>query len=66
MTYDATNSVVAYQATGGLTYNFAEAYALNVGYRYVATGHVGNFGRNFQSHLANVGAVYRFDGNIYK
>lgn len=64
--YGVTNSVVAYQATGGLTYNFAEAYALNVGYRYVSTGNVGNLGHNFQSHLANVGAVYRFDGNMYK
>ena len=64
--YDITNSVVAYQATGGLTYNFAESYALNIGYRYVSTGHVGDLGKNFQSHLANVGAVYRFDGNMYK
>jgi len=64
--YDPENNVFAYQATGGLTYNFAETYALNIGYRYVATENVGNFGKMFQSHLANVGAIYRFDGNNYK
>lgn len=60
------NSAFAYQATGGLTYNFAENYALNVGYRYLATTNISELGQMFQAHLANVGAVYRFDGNNYK
>ena len=64
--FRGTNSAFAYQATGGLTYNFAENYALNLGYRYVATSNVPELGKMFQVHLANVGATYRFDGNNYK
>ena len=64
--FDASNSAFAYQATGGLTYNFAENYALSVGYRYIGTTHVADLGQMFQAHLANLGAVYRFDGNNYK
>lgn len=64
--FDTSNSTFAYQATGGVTYNFAENYALNIGYRYIGTTHVADMGKMFQAHLANVGAVYRFDGNNYK
>lgn len=64
--FDASNSAFAYQATGGLTYNFAENYALSLGYRYIGTTHVADLGQMFQAHLANLGAVYRFDGNNYK
>ena len=64
--FTGSNSVVAYQATGGLTYNFAENYALNLSYRYVVTAHVHNLGSIFQAQLANLGVVYRFDGSNYK
>lgn len=64
--FSNANSVFAYQAIGGLTYNFAENYALSLGYRYVATTNVSDLGQMFQAHLANVGATYRFDGNKYK
>lgn len=64
--YNHSNAVFAYQATGGLTYNFAENYALSLGYRYVATSTVPELGQMFQANLANLGAVYRFDGNNYK
>ncbi len=64
--FSLSNSVFAYQATGGLTYNFAENYALSLGYRYVATTNAPDLGQIFQAHLANLGAVYRFDGNRYK
>lgn len=60
-----SNSVFAYQATGGLTYNFAENYALSLGYRYVATTNIAELGQMFQAHIANLGAVYRFDGKNY-
>ena len=63
--FSASNNVVAYQATGGLTYNFAENYALNLGYRYIGTTHASELGQLFQAHLANIGAVYRFDGKRY-
>ena len=63
--FSAANSVLAYQATGGLTYNFAENYALSLGYRYVATTHATDLGQMFQAHLANLGATYRFDGKKY-
>lgn len=61
-----SNSVFSYQAGAGITYNFAETYALNLGYRYVATTTVNNLGSMFQAHLANLGVTYRFDGRNYK
>lgn len=64
--FNSSNSAFAYQATAGLTYNFAENYSLNIGYRYIATSHISAFGDIFQANLANVGATYRFDGNNYK
>lgn len=64
--YSKSNSAFAYQGIGGITYNFAENYALNLEYRYVATSRVSGFGKVFQAHLANVGAIYRFDGNNYR
>jgi opacity protein-like surface antigen len=64
--YIGSNSVVAYQAAGGFIYNFSESYALNLGYRYVATWHANNLGTIFQAQTANLGAIYRFDGSNYK
>lgn len=64
--FEASESVVAYQGMAGITYNFAETYSLNIGYRYVATEKVDHFGKLFQAHLANIGVVYRFDGSHYK
>lgn len=64
--FNGSSSAFAYQATGGITYNFAENYALSLGYRYIGTTHVSDLGQLFQAHLANLGAVYRFDGNNYK
>lgn len=64
--YTGSNSVFAYQATGGLTYNFAENYALNLGYRYVATERPWKLGKVFQAHLANLEVVYRFNECLYK
>ncbi len=66
MRYKTSESQFAYQGTAGFTYNFAEAWALNVSYRYVTTDKVDGLGKRFQGSLANVGGVYRFDGNIYK
>lgn len=64
-TFSGSNSVFAYQATGGLTYNFSENYALNVGYRYIITTRAAQLGKYFQANLANLGVIYRFDGNRY-
>ena len=64
--FTGSNNVFAYQATTGLTYNFSENYALNIGYRYAVTGHASALGRSFQAHMANVGAIYRFSENRYK
>ena len=64
--FSGENSVFAYQASAGLSYNFSENYALSLGYRYVATERVANLGHNFQTQMANLGAVYRFDGKHYK
>ena len=64
--YNSTNSAFAYQATGGLTFNFAENYALGVGYRYIATEKIKGIGKTMQAHLANLSVTYRFDANSYK
>ena len=64
--YSASNNDFAYQATGGVTFNFAENYALNINYRYIASSHLSSFGSVFQAHVANAGATYRFDGPKYK
>lgn len=67
VTYYSTNdNVFAYQGTLGLTYNFAENYALNVAYRYTATNKPDGFGEVFQAHMASVGVVYHFDRLSYK
>jgi len=59
--YSGSNNVFAYQGTAGLTYNIAPNYAINAGYRYIATKHVRSLGKSFQASLANLGVVYRFD-----
>jgi opacity protein-like surface antigen len=64
--FTGANSVFAYQPTAGLTFNFAENYALTVAYRYVGTDRVDELGKVFQAHLANVGIVYRFNEANYK
>ena len=64
--FNASNSVFAYQATGGLTYNFADNYAFSLGYRYIATPNATELGHSVQAHLANLGAIYRFDGRSYQ
>ena len=65
-TYSGYNTPFSYQGSAGVTYNFAESYALNLGYRYVATVKANNLGKMYQAQLANLGVVYRFDGNNYK
>lgn len=64
--YNASNNVLAYQGTAGLTYNFAENYALNLAYKYVGTDTANDFGKIFQAHVANVGIIYRFNEPLYK
>lgn len=64
--YSDSDGTFAYQGTAGLTYNFAENYALNVGYRYVATTRLDNLGKVFQANLATVGVIYRFNEIAYK
>lgn len=64
--FNAENSTFAYQGLAGITYNFAENYALSLGYRYLATSHLSGFGEMFQAHIAQAGATYRFDQAKYK
>jgi opacity protein-like surface antigen len=59
------DSVFSYQAMAGLTYHFSEKYALNIGYRYLATDNAHSLGKSFQAQLAHLGVVYRFDGYKY-
>ena len=61
-----TDSVFAWQATGGFTYNFAECFAIDIAYRYVGTGNSDNLGKVFQANLGTVGVTYRFNENGYK
>jgi opacity protein-like surface antigen len=60
------DSAFAYQGTAGITFNFAENYALNIAYRYIGTNTVFKLGKPFQAHLANVGVIYRYDEAKYK
>lgn len=60
------DSVFAFQGKAGLTYNFAENYALFIEYRYVFTETGNNLGKHFQAHMGNLGAVYRFELSKYK
>ncbi len=55
-----TKSTFAYQATGGISYHFAENYSLYLAYRFIGTSSVTSFNQ------ANAGVTYRFDGNSYK
>lgn len=64
--FSTNENSFAYQGTVGLTYNFAENYALNASYRYVATSSSDGFGKTFQAHMANIGATYHFDYGNYK
>jgi len=64
--FETNDGAFAYQGTVGITYNFAENYAANLGYRFVATSHINNLGTSFEAHIANAGVVYRFDRGNYK
>jgi opacity protein-like surface antigen len=64
--FSAQNSTFAYQAMAGVTFNFAENYAVSAGYRYLGTSNLSQFGEIFQVHMINAIATYRFDGNNYK
>lgn len=64
--FSTSDNAFAYQGTAGITYNFAENYAVNLAYRYVATDKTDGFGRVFQAHIANAGVVYHFDRGNYK
>ncbi len=64
--FSDAGSAFAYQGSAGLTFNFAENYALNIGYRYIGTSSVFAFGHMFQAHLANISAIYRYEEARYK
>ncbi|MCW8469535.1 outer membrane beta-barrel protein [Fluoribacter gormanii] len=64
--FGVTEGAFAYQGTAGLTYNFAENWALNASYRYLATASNDDFGKTLQVQMGNVGIVYRFDQCNYK
>lgn len=64
--FKGSDNVFAYQATAGLTYNFAENYAVNLAYRYAATERANPLGKVYQMHIASAGVVYRFDEGSYK
>jgi opacity protein-like surface antigen len=64
--FNVSDSAFAYQGSIGVTFNFSENYALDIGYRYLATSKVFDLGKTFQAHLANVSAIYRYDEAHYK
>lgn len=64
--FSGANSVYAYQAMAGLTFNFSENYATNIGYRYLGTERVHELGKIFQANVVNIGFTYRFDEARYK
>lgn len=64
--FNSKGSIFAYQASAGLSYNFAENFSLYVNYRYLGGGELKNMGENYQAHIAMGGVTYRFDGGLYK
>lgn len=64
--FKATGNEFAYQATAGLTYNFAENYGANISYRYAMTNSAYEFGKIFQANMASAGVIYHFDKGNYK
>lgn len=63
--FGADNSVFAFQALTGITYNFADNYAVGLGYHYLVTTNASNFGQSLQANIINITATYRFDGSNY-
>ncbi len=51
----------SYQGLAGIVYNFSENVAIDLGYRYFRTKTSNRMGKVYQAHLANFGAIYRFD-----
>lgn len=64
--FRVSDSAFAYQGTLGITFNFAENYALNIAARYVGTDRVFYLGDRFQAYLANASVIYRYDEAKYK
>ena len=64
--YRVSTSAFAYQGIVGITYNFAENYALALSYRYFATPHVFDLDHIFQANFGNLSVIYRFDYNKYQ
>lgn len=64
--FKGSNGVFAYQGTLGITYNFAENYALDLAYRYVGTEQPDKLGKIFKASMASISAIYRFDEANYK
>ena len=64
--FRVADSAFAYQGSIGLTFNFSENYALNIGYRYIGTNNVFDLNHVFQAHLANIGLIYRYEEARYK
>lgn len=64
--FSRSNTVFAWQATTGLTYNFSEQYAFDIAYRYLDTARAGDLGQAFQAHMATLGVTCHFDDANYK
>lgn len=59
--FEFNESVFAYQATGGFSYNVGSNCTVDLAYRYIQTQHADAIGKVFQAHLISVGFAYRFD-----
>lgn len=64
--YRQSDTGFAYQATAGITYNVNASFGVNLGYRYLATTRLNDFGKALQVQLGSVGVVYHFDAFNYK
>lgn len=64
--FKQSDNVFAYQGTVGGTYNFAENWAVNLAYRYVATDRASKLGKRYQTQMATLGMIYRFEEKQYK
>ena len=59
--YSQSDTVFAYKAQVGLTYNFSENIAADVAYQYFRTKKSNTFNSNYQTNLLAAGVTYRFD-----
>lgn len=61
LTFNKSDTLFAYKALTGITYNFNENFSTDINYQYFRTRKSNRFNQYFQTHLVNMGITYRYD-----